>query len=230
VLGISDTGWTAIALTLRIAMVATLVATPLGIAVAWLLSRKNFPGKILLEALVHLPLVLPPVVTGYLLLLTFGRHGAVGEFLAEFGIVLAFRWTGAALACGLMGFPLLVRPMRISFEAIDLRLEQAATTLGASPLNVFASVTFPLALPGIIAGMVLCFAKALGEFGATITFVSNIPGETQTISSAIYALIQTPNGDFAALQLIAISLLIAFAALIASEWFARRAVLRLRGE
>ena len=229
-LAISETGWTAIALTLRVALVATLVATPLGIAVAWLLSRKNFPGKILLEALVHLPLVLPPVVTGYLLLLTFGRHGAVGEFLAEFGIVLAFRWTGAALACGVMGFPLLVRPIRISFEAIDLRLEQAATTLGASPLNVFSSVTFPLALPGIIAGMVLCFAKALGEFGATITFVSNIPGETQTISSAIYALIQTPNGDFAALQLIVISLLIAFAALIASEWFARRAVLRLRGE
>jgi molybdate transport system permease protein len=230
VLWISETGWTAIALTLRVALVATLVATPLGIAVAWLLSRKNFPGKILLEALVHLPLVLPPVVTGYLLLLTFGRHGAVGDLLAEFGIVLAFRWTGAALACGVMGFPLLVRPIRISFEAIDLRLEQAATTLGASPLNVFSSVTFPLALPGIIAGMVLCFAKALGEFGATITFVSNIPGETQTISSAIYALIQTPNGDFAALQLIVISLLIAFAALIASEWFARRAVLRLRGE
>jgi molybdate transport system permease protein len=227
---ISDTGWTAIALTLRIALVATVVATPLGIAVAWLLSRKKFPGKILLEALVYLPLVLPPVVTGYLLLLTFGRHGAVGQFLADFGIVLAFRWTGAALACGVMGFPLLVRPIRISFEAIDLRLEQAATTLGASPLNVFASVTFPLALPGIIAGMVLCFAKALGEFGATITFVSNIPGETQTISSAIYALIQTPNGDFAALQLIIISVLIAFAALIASEWFARRAVLRLRGE
>jgi molybdate transport system permease protein len=230
VLWISETGWTAIALTLRVALVATLVATPLGIAVAWMLSRKNFPGKILLEALVHLPLVLPPVVTGYLLLLTFGRHGAVGDLLAEFGIVLAFRWTGAALACGVMGFPLLVRPIRISFEAIDLRLEQAATTLGASPLNVFSSVTFPLALPGIIAGMVLCFAKALGEFGATITFVSNIPGETQTISSAIYALIQTPNGDFAALQLIVISLLIAFAALIASEWFARRAVLRLRGE
>ena len=227
---ISDTGWTAIALTLRIALVATVVATPLGIAVAWLLSRKKFPGKILLEALVYLPLVLPPVVTGYLLLLTFGRHGAVGQFLADFGIVLAFRWTGAALACGMMGFPLLVRPIRISFEAIDLRLEQAATTLGASPLNVFASVTFPLALPGIIAGMVLCFAKALGEFGATITFVSNIPGETQTISSAIYALIQTPNGDFAALQLIVISVLISFAALIASEWFARRAVLRLRGE
>ena len=227
---IAPTGWTAIALTLRIAVVATLVATPLGIGVAWLLSRKNFPGKILLEALVHLPLVLPPVVTGYLLLLTFGRHGAVGEFLAQFGIVLAFRWTGAALACGVMGFPLLVRPIRISFEAVDLRLEQAATTLGASPLSVFSSVTFPLALPGIIAGMVLCFAKALGEFGATITFVSNIPGETQTISSAIYALIQTPNGDYAALQLIVVSLAIAFAALIASEWFARRAVLRLRGE
>jgi molybdate transport system permease protein len=230
VLEITPTGWTAIALTLRIAVVATIVATPLGIAVAWLLSRKDFPGKILLEALVHLPLVLPPVVTGYLLLLTFGRHGAVGEFLSQFGIVLAFRWTGAALACGVMGFPLLVRPIRISFEAVDLRLEQAATTLGASPLSVFSSVTFPLALPGIIAGMVLCFAKALGEFGATITFVSNIPGETQTISSAIYALIQTPNGDFAALQLIVISLLIAFAALVASEWFARRAVLRLRGE
>ncbi len=227
---ITPTGWTAIALTLRIAVVATLVATPLGIGVAWLLSRKSFPGKILLEALVHLPLVLPPVVTGYLLLLTFGRHGAVGEFLAQLGIVLAFRWTGAALACGVMGFPLLVRPIRISFEAVDLRLEQAATTLGASPLGVFWSVTFPLALPGIIAGMVLCFAKALGEFGATITFVSNIPGETQTISSAIYTLIQTPNGDYAALQLIVVSLAIAFAALIASEWFARRAVLRLRGE
>ena len=227
---ITETGWTAIALTLRIAVVATLIATPLGIAVAWVLSRKKFPGKIVLEALVHLPLVLPPVVTGYLLLLTFGRHGAVGEFLAQFGIVLAFRWTGAALACGVMGFPLLVRPIRISFEAVDLRLEQAATTLGASPLNVFSSVTFPLALPGIIAGMVLCFAKALGEFGATITFVSNIPGETQTISSAIYALISTPDGDFAAMQLIVISVLIAFAALVASEWFARRAALRLHGE
>ena len=230
-LEISQTGWTAIALTLRIAVAATIVATPLGVAAAWLLSRKAFPGKVLLEALVHLPLVLPPVVTGYLLLLTFGRHGAVGAFLADhLGIVFAFRWTGAALACGIMGFPLLVRPIRISFEAIDLRLEQAATTLGASPLNVFASVTFPLALPGVIAGMVLCFAKALGEFGATITFVSNIPGETQTISSAIYALIQTPNGDAAALQLIVVSVLIAVAALMASEWFARRAVLRLRGE
>jgi len=230
VLEISETGWTAISLTLRIAVVATLVATPLGIAIAWLLSRRNFPGKIVVEALVHLPLVLPPVVTGYLLLLTFGRHGAVGQVLADLGIVLAFRWTGAALACGIMGFPLLVRPIRISFEAIDLRLEQAATTLGASPWNVFVTVTLPLALPGIIAGMVMCFAKALGEFGATITFVSNIPGETQTISSAIYALIQTPNGDAAALQLIVVSVLISFAALMISEWFARRAVLRLRGD
>ena len=229
-LEISETGWTAISLTLRIAVVATLVATPLGIAIAWLLSRRNFPGKIVVEALVHLPLVLPPVVTGYLLLLTFGRHGAVGQVLADLGIVLAFRWTGAALACGIMGFPLLVRPIRISFEAIDLRLEQAATTLGASPWNVFVTVTLPLALPGIIAGMVMCFAKALGEFGATITFVSNIPGETQTISSAIYALIQTPNGDAAALQLIVVSVLISFAALMISEWFARRAVLRLRGD
>jgi molybdate transport system permease protein len=231
VLALTETGWTAIALTLRIAVLATIVATPLGVAVAWVLSRKSFPGKVLVEALVLLPLVLPPVVTGYLLLLTFGRHGAVGEFLADtLGIVLAFRWTGAALACGIMGFPLLVRPIRISFEAVDRRLEQAATTLGASPLNVFASVTFPLALPGIIAGMVMCFAKALGEFGATITFVSNISGETQTISSAIYALISTPDGDVAAMQLIVISVLIAFTALIASEWFARRAVQRLHGE
>ena len=227
--GITETGWTAIALTLRIAVVATIVATPLGIAVAWLLSRKRFPGKTLLEALVHLPLVLPPVVTGYLLLLAFGRHGAIGELLARVDIVLAFRWTGAALACGIMGFPLLVRPIRISFEAIDLRLEQAATTLGASPLKVFSSVTFPLALPGIIAGMVLCFAKALGEFGATITFVSNIPGETQTISSAIYSLIQTPDGDAAALRLVLVSAVIAVAALIGAEIFARRATARLHG-
>ena len=229
-LWISETGWTAIALTLRVALVATLVATPLGIAVAWLLSRKNFPGKILLEALVHLPLVLPPVVTGYLLLLTFGRHGAVGDLLAEFGIVLAFRWTGAALACGVMGFPLLVRPIRISFEAIDLRLEQAATTLGASPLNVFSSVTFPLALPGIIAGMVLCFAKALGEFGATITFVSNIPGETQTLSAAIYTYTNVPGGDAAAGRLVLVAMAISLAALVAAEWLARRAGTRFHGE
>jgi molybdate transport system permease protein len=180
--------------------------------------------------LVHLPLVLPPVVTGYLLLLTFGRRGLVGEWLADhLGIVLAFRWTGAALACGVMSFPLLVRPIRLSIEAVDRRLEQAASTLGAAPWRVFTSVTLPLALPGVLAGMVLGFAKAIGEFGATITFVSNIPGETQTISSAIYALISTPDGDAAALRLVIVSVVIAMGALIASEWFARRATRRLHG-
>jgi molybdate transport system permease protein len=231
VFGFSETAWTAIALTMRIAVVATVVATPIGIAIAWLLARKRFPGKVILEALVHLPLVLPPVVTGYLLLLTFGRRGAVGSFLADtLGIVLSFRWTGAALACGIMAFPLLVRPIRLSFETIDMRLEQAATTLGANPLRVFATITLPLALPGIIAGMVLCFAKAIGEFGATITFVSAIPGETQTISSAVYALIQTPAGDREAAQLIVVSIVLAFGALLLSELFARRAVARMRGE
>ncbi|MDE1935303.1 molybdate ABC transporter permease subunit [Bradyrhizobium sp.] len=227
---ISPMEWTAILLSLRVATVATLVATPLGIAVAWLLARREFWGKTLLDAAIHLPLVLPPVVTGYLLLLTFGRHGAVGAWLAEhLGLVFAFRWTGAALACGIMSFPLLVRPIRLSIEAIDRRLEQAAATLGAAPWQVFLTVTLPLALSGVLAGMVLGFAKALGEFGATITFVSNIPGETQTISSAIYALIQTPNGDPAALRLVMVSSLIAMAALIASEWFTRRALLRLHG-
>ncbi|MDE2065357.1 MAG: molybdate ABC transporter permease subunit, partial [Bradyrhizobium sp.] len=220
---ISPMEWTAILLSLRVATVATLVATPLGIAVAWLLARREFWGKTLLDAAIHLPLVLPPVVTGYLLLLTFGRRGAVGAWLAEhLGLVFAFRWTGAALACGIMSFPLLVRPIRLSIEAIDRRLEQAAATLGAAPWQVFLTVTLPLALSGVLAGMVLGFAKALGEFGATITFVSNIPGETQTISSAIYALIQTPNGDAAALRLVVVSTLMAMAALIASEWFARR--------
>lgn len=228
---LSPTAWTAITLTLRIAVVATLVATPIGIGVAWILARKRFPGKMLLEAFVHLPLVLPPVVTGYLLLLSFGRRGPIGEFLADtFGIVLSFRWTGAALACGIMAFPLLVRPIRLSFETIDMRLEQAAKTLGASPLRAFVTITLPLALPGIIAGMVLCFAKAIGEFGATITFVSNIPGETQTIASAVYALIQTPSGDREAMQLIIVSIILAFGAMLVSEWFARRAVQRLRGD
>jgi molybdate transport system ATP-binding protein len=182
---LSPTEWTAILLSLRVATVATLVATPLGIAVAWLLARREFWGKSVADAAIHLPLVLPPVVTGYLLLLTFGRRGAVGAWLADhFGIVFAFRWTGAALACGIMSFPLLVRPIRLSIEAVDRRLEQAAGTLGAAPWKVFLTVTLPLALPGVLAGMVLGFAKAIGEFGATITFVSNIPGETQTISSA----------------------------------------------
>ena len=223
--------WVAIHLSLRIAIVATVVALPFGVAVAWLLARKDFWGKALVDGIVHLPLVLPPVVTGYLLLITFGRRGPVGAFLADnFGIVFSFRWTGAALACGVMAFPLLVRAIRLSFEAIDRRLEDAAGTLGASPFRAFLTVTLPLALPGIIAGMVLCFAKALGEFGATITFVSNIPGETQTISAAIYTLTQVPGGDAAAFRLVVVAVVISLAALIASEWFARRAGMRYHGD
>jgi molybdate transport system permease protein len=230
VLDLTPAEWTAILLSLRVAAVATVVATPFGIALAWLLARRDFWGKSLIDAMVHLPLVLPPVVTGYLLLLTFGRRGLVGAWLADtLGIVFAFRWTGAALACGVMSFPLLVRPMRLSIEAVDQRLEQAAETLGAAPWRIFLTVTLPLALPGVLAGMVLGFAKAIGEFGATITFVSNIPGETQTISSAIYSLIQTPDGDVAALRLVIISVAIAVAALIGAEWFARRATRRLHG-
>jgi molybdate transport system permease protein len=223
--------WTAVALSLRIAVVATAVALPFAVAIAWVLARKNFWGKALLDGIVHLPLVLPPVVTGYLLLIWFGRRGVIGAFLADtFGIVFSFRWTGAALACGVMGFPLLVRAIRLSIEAIDRRLEDAAATLGASRGWVFATVTLPLALPGVIAGMVLCFAKALGEFGATITFVSNIPGETQTISAAIYTFTQIPGGDAAAFRLVAIAVVIALFALIASEWFARRAGMRYHGD
>ena len=223
--------WIAIRLSLRIALVATAVALPLGIAIAWLLARKQFWGKTLLDGVVHLPLVLPPVVTGYLLLISFGRRGAVGAFLADhFGIVFSFRWTGAALACGIMGFPLLVRPIRLAIEAIDRRLEDAAATLGANRLLVFITITLPLALPGLIAGFVLCFAKALGEFGATITFVANIPGETQTISAAIYTFTQSPGGDAAAGRLVLVAIAIALAALVVSEWLARRAGMRFHGE
>jgi molybdate transport system permease protein len=230
VFDITPTEWTAILLSIRVAVIATLISTPIGIGVAWLLARRDFWGKPIVDAIIYLPLVLPPVVTGYLLLLTLGKRGLVGGWLAEhLGIVFAFRWTGAALACGVMSFPLLVRPIRLSIEAVDRKLEQAAGTLGASPWKVFATVTLPLAMPGVLAGMVLGFAKAIGEFGATITFVSNIPGETQTISSAIYSLIQTPDGDTAALRLVIISISIAIAALIASEWFARRATQRLHG-
>ncbi|MCC7346183.1 MAG: molybdate ABC transporter permease subunit [Variibacter sp.] len=222
--------WTAVLLSLRIAIWATIGALPFGILVAWLLARKSFWGKSLLDALVHLPLVLPPVVTGYLLLIAFGRRGMIGSVLADtFGIVFSFRWTGAALACGVMGFPLLVRAARLSFEAVDPRLEQAAATLGANGLWRFLTVTLPLALPGVIAGMVLCFAKALGEFGATITFVSNIPGETQTISAAIYTYTQVPGGDLPAARLVGIAIVIALCALVLSEWFARRAGRRAYG-
>jgi molybdate transport system permease protein len=221
---LSPEEWTAIDLSLRVATVATLASLPFGVLTAFVLARWRFRGKVLLDALVHLPLVLPPVVTGYALLLLFGRRGPAGMWLeSNFGIVFSFRWTGAALACAVMGFPLMVRAIRLGFEAIDRRLEDAAGTLGASPFWVFLTVTLPLALPGIIAGAVLCFAKALGEFGATITFVSNIPGETQTIPSAIFNYTQVPGGDAGALRLSIVAVVIAVAALVVSELLARRA-------
>src|SRR6516162_5350264 len=229
-LELSPAEWTAVALSLRIAIVATAWALPFGIAIGWLLARGTFWGKTVLDGLIHLPLVLPPVVTGYLLLMWFGRRGPLGAFLYDhFGIVFAFRWTGAALASGVMGFPLMVRPIRLSIEAIDRKLEQAAATLGANRVLVFLTITLPLALPGIVAGLVLCFAKALGEFGATITFVSNIPGETQTISAAIYTYTQVPSGDAAAARLVVMAIVIALIALICSELIARRAGVRLHG-
>lgn len=219
--------WTAVALSLRVAAVATLASLIPGLAVAWLLARRRFPGRALLDGLVHLPLILPPVVTGYLLLLCFGRRGFLGAPLADIGLVFAFRWTGAALACAVMGFPLMVRAMRLSIEAVDRRLEQAAGTLGASPFLVFLTVTLPLSLPGCIAGAVLAFAKAMGEFGATITFVSNIPGETQTLPTAIYTLTQVPGGEAAALRLTLISIALSVTALLVSEFLATRAGRRL---
>jgi molybdate transport system permease protein len=222
--------WSAVALSLKVAFWAMIWSLPPGIAVALLLARGRFPGKELLNGIVHLPLVLPPVVTGYMLLLTFGRRGVVGSFLADvFGIVFAFRWTGAALACAIMGFPLMVRAIRLSIDAIDRRLEAAASTLGASPPMVFVTVTLPLMVPGIIAGMILSFARSMGEFGATITFVSNIPGETQTLPSAIYSYIQVPGGNPAALRLTLISVAISMAALLASEALSRRAARRIAG-
>ncbi len=219
----TPTELTAIALSLKVACVAALASLPFGIAVAWLLARGRFPGKALLDALVHLPLVLPPVVVGYALLVLFGRQGAVGAFLAEqLGVTFAFRWTGAALASAIMGFPLMVRAIRLSIESVDRRLEHAAATLGAGPWRVFATVTLPLAWPGIVAGGVLAFAKALGEFGATITFVSNIPGETQTISSAIYELMQVPGGELGIWRLALVAVAISLLALLASEWLVQR--------
>ena len=215
--------WTAVRLSLLVAITATAASLIPGIAVAWLLARGRFWGKSLVDTLVHLPLIMPPVVTGYLLLILFGRRGPIGEFLEQtFGIVFAFRWTGAALACAVMGFPLMVRAIRLSIEAVDTRLESAAGTLGANPLWIFATITLPLCLPGVIAGAILSFAKSMGEFGATITFVSNIPGETQTLPSAIYTLTQVPGGDAGALRLTAISIAISMLALLGSELLARR--------
>ena len=222
-LNLSPDEWTAVRLSLRVATVAMFASLPVGIAVAYVLARAHFPGKSIVNGIVLLPLILPPVVTGYLLLLSFGRRGPIGAFLDEhFGIVFSFRWTGAALACAVMAFPLLVRAIRLSIESVDRRLEDAAGTLGANPLWVFVFVTLPLILPGIIAGMILCFAKAMGEFGATITFVSNIPGETQTLPSAIYTLTQIPGGETGALRLTLVSIGISMGALVISELMARR--------
>jgi len=218
----------AIKLSLRVALVATLMSLPIGILIALVLARGRFVGRGLLNALVLVPLVLPPVVTGYLLLLAFGRNAPVGRWLADhLGIVFAFRWTGAALASAIMAFPLMVRAIRLSIEAVDRKLEQAAATLGASHLSVFATVTLPLIAPGIFAGAILAFARAMGEFGATITFVSNIPGETQTLPTLVYTFTQVPGGDGAALRLTLVSLAISLAAILVSEALAQRVSRRL---
>ena len=228
--GLTPEEWEALALSLRVSGWAVAASLPFGVAAALALARGRFWGKAALNGLVHLPLILPPVVTGYLLLLGFGRRGPIGGFLeAQFGVVLAFRWTGAALACAVMSFPLMVRAIRLAVEAVDPKLEEAAGTLGASRLWVFATVTLPLILPGVIAGAVLAFARAMGEFGATITFVSNIPGETRTLPSAIYAFLQVPGGEGAALRLVAISLVVALGALFLSEALARRVAARIAG-
>lgn len=230
-LGLSNEEWTAILLSLRVSIVAMLASLPFGILVALLLARGRFWGKSVLNGVVHLPLILPPVVTGFLLLILFGRRGPIGNLLDQyFGIVLSFRWTGAALACAIMAFPLMVRSIRLSIEAVDRKLEEAAGTLGAGPVWIFLTITLPLTLPGIIAGMILSFAKAMGEFGATITFVSNIPGETQTLSAAIYTFTQVPGGDAGALRLTLVAVVISMAALLASEFLARLASRRIDPE
>jgi molybdate transport system permease protein len=228
VFALSPDEWTAVRLSLQIALTATAFSLPIGLLAGYALARWRFPGKMLLDGLIHLPLVLPPVVTGYILLVLLGRRGVLGAFLAEnLGIVFSFRWTGAALACGVMGFPLMVRPIRLSIEAIDRRLEDAAGTLGANGPWTFILITLPLALPGLLVGSILCFAKALGEFGATITFVSNIPGETQTLSAAIYTYTQVPGGDANAWRLTAVAIVIALLALVTSEIVQRKASRRL---
>lgn len=226
---LSPEEWQAVALSLRVAFWATLASLPLGVLTAYALARWRFPGRQLLNGLVHLPLILPPVATGYLLLLAFGTRGPLGSLLQEAGIVFAFRWTGAALAAAVMAFPLMVRAIRLSIEAVDPKLEQASATLGASGPWVFATVTLPLVLPGIVAGIILAFAKAMGEFGATITFVSNIPGQTQTLPTAIYTFLQVPDGEASALRLVVIAIVVSMAALLLSEFVARRVARRVAG-
>ncbi|MGY4399028.1 molybdate transport system permease protein [Sphingomonas sp. UYAg733] len=216
--------WSIVALSLQVGGVAMLATLPIAFALAWVLARLSFPGKIILDGLIHLPLVVPPVVTGWLLLLAFAPGGPIGGWLESwFGVSVLFRWTGAAIAAGVMAMPLMVRAMRLSIEAVDRRLEGAARTLGAGRWRVFRTITLPLSVPGILAGAVLGFARSIGEFGATITFVSNVPGQTQTLPLAIYAALQQPDGDAMVLRLSAISVALSLAALIASELLARRA-------
>jgi len=220
----------AVRLSLKVSVWAVSVSLPLGIAVAWLLARRDFPGKSLFDAIIHLPLVVPPVVIGYLLLVLFGRKGAVGAWLYDtFGITVAFSWQGAAVAAAVMAFPLMVRAIRLSIEAIDTRLEQAARTLGAGPLDVFFTITLPLTGSGIVVGVILAFARALGEFGATITFVSAIPGETTTLPIALYGLTQVPGQENSAIRLVVLSVIIAFVAMFVSELIARRVRRRISG-
>ncbi|MEM7669757.1 MAG: molybdate ABC transporter permease subunit [Pseudomonadota bacterium] len=226
---LSPDEWAAVALSLRVSLWATVLSLPAGILTAYALARWRFPGRQLLNGLVHLPLILPPVVTGYLLLLTFGTRGAVGSALQDLGIVIAFQWTGAALAAAVMAFPLMVRAIRLSIEAVDPRLEEAASTLGASGPWVFVTITLPLIMPGVVAGAILAFAKAIGEFGATITFVSNIPGQTRTIPSAIYAFLQVPGGEASAIRLVVIAVVIAMTALLLSDVISRRVATRVAG-
>jgi molybdate transport system permease protein len=223
-LSLSDAEWAIVALSLKVGGVAVAACLPVAFALAYLLARGRFPGRVVVDALVHLPLVVPPVVTGWILLLAFAPAGPIGSRLAAwFGVSVLFRWTGAAIAAAVMALPLMVRAMRLSIEAVDRRLEQAARTLGAGRARVFATITLPLSLPGVIAGVVLGFARALGEFGATITFVSNVPGETETLPLAIYAALQTPGSEGLVLRLAGISVLLSLAALILSELIARRA-------
>ncbi|HEX7655677.1 MAG TPA: molybdate ABC transporter permease subunit [Sphingomonas sp.] len=220
---LSPAEWQIVTLSLKIGLVAIAATLPLAFALAWMLARGRFPGKIVLDAIVHLPLVLPPVVTGWLLLIAFGPEGPIGRWLnAWFGIGVLFRWTGAAIAAGVMALPLMVRAIRLSIEAVDRRLESAARTLGAGPWRVFWSVTLPLSMPGVLAGAVLGFARSIGEFGATITFVSNIPGQTRTLPLAIYSALQLPDGNAEVVRLAIISVVLALGALIASELLARR--------
>ena len=230
-IGLTPDEWEILRLSLKVAFWSVLCSLPLAVAVALLLARSNFPGKSLFDAVVHLPLVLPPVVIGYFLLLALGRRGPLGALLEEYlGVVVAFRWTGAAIAAGIMGFPLMVRAIRLSIEAIDTGLEAAARTLGATRRRVYATITLPLALPGILTGALLSFARSLGEFGATITFVSNIPGETRTLPLAIYTFTQVPGGDAAALRLSIIAIVLSVFALMLSEYFVRRAQRRGKGQ